>query len=266
LTNGSHYVGVAGPQVIGDIMTASTSLGTWASSATYSNQKALYNSEVGTWLGIRWVETNFIPRFARLGDDTAAVTSTNAFGTNTPVVTAVNGGGSLTSATTYYFKVTRKDLTRGFEEDISLAHTMASTATGDNESFTFNFSSLTAGYVYNLYFDKTQLGGASAADANLGLVSANIAVGTTITVTAVATGVSPPTGTAATITVHPVFIHGAESCKWVSLQNLETYVTPDAATHDNPLKLRRKVGYKFMAKAMIADQTRMLRVEVASTY
>lgn len=262
----AHFLAICGPQVMADVQAAGTSLGTWTSVMMYNNPKNLYNAEVGMWLGFRWVETNFIPKLTRLGDNTAAVTSGNAFGTDTPVVSAVNGGGSLKSSTTFFFKVTRKNLLRGFEEDISLAHSMASAATGDNESFTFNFSSLTAGYVYNLYFDTVAAGG-TGTDATLGLVQANIAVGTTVTVTAnPAATTTAPANTANGVTVHPVYFHGAESCYWVGLQDLQVMMTKDESIIGNVLRLKRAIGYKFLAKAMIADQARLLRLETASSY
>lgn len=268
VNNGSSYLGITGVEVLRDIMASSTSMGTWASVAMYANQKALYNNEVGQWLGIRWVETNFIPRFKTLGNTTAAVASGNAFGADTPVVTAVDGGGTLTSGATYYFKVTRKDKTRGFEEDISKEHTMAAAATANNESFTFNFSGLTAGYVYNLYF------GSATGDANLEIVAQNIEVGTTTTVTAVPPStITPPTSLRTSAdgsdpaAVHVAYIHGAESCSWVSLQNLQVMLSDNSrAIVGNPLKLIRTLGYKFMAKTVIRDQTRILRLEVASGF
>lgn len=267
ITGGNQFVGICGAQVMGDIMNPSTSLGTWAAVQTYNNAKASYNSEVGSWLNIRWVETNFIPQFTMLGSTTAAVASGNAFGTDTPVVTAVDGGGSLGSSATFFYKVTRKDKTRGFEEAISVAHSTASAATSNNESFTFNFSSLTAGYVYNLYFDSVA-GGGTGTDATLKLVTANIAVGTTVTVTAVATGATAPANvnTTGTPTIHVVYIHGSFSCVWVGLQDLEVITSGDVATPDNPLKLRKTIGYKFMGKTMIKNQSFMLRLEVASAY
>jgi N4-gp56 family major capsid protein len=267
INGGAQYVAICGPQVMGDIMQASTSLGSWASVAMYANTKALYASEVGSWLNIRWVETNFIPKFNILGNTTAAVASTGSGGITGLVVTAVDGGGSLTSSTTFFWKVTRKNLLRGFEEDISIAHSTASTATGNNESFTFAFPS-TAGYVYNLYFD-TVAGGGTGTDATLGLVSSNIAASATVTVTANPAATTNPPGnvnSTGTPTIHPVYIHGAESCNWVALQNLQTFLTKDMSTTDNPLQLRRKVGYKFLAKAMIRDQSRMIRCEVAASY
>jgi N4-gp56 family major capsid protein len=259
----SAYVAVCGPEVIGDIMAPGTSLGTWAAAATYANAKSLYSAEVGTWLNIRWVETNFIPRFRILGSTTTAVSSAAAFGTDTPVVTAVDGGGSLTSSTTYYFKVTRKDLLRGFEEDISIEHTMASTATGNNESFTFNFSSLTAGYVYNLYF------GSATGDVNLKqYATTNIAVGTTVTVASVpSTTITPPASNATTVTtVYPIFLVADEAMNWVGFFGIRTYITKDESIVGNVLRRRRSLGWSFFGKAMVRDSTRLLRIEVASTY
>lgn len=38
------------------------------------------------------------------------------------------------------------------------------------------------------------------------------------------------------------------------------------ATNTDPLAQRRTVGYKFFGKSVIKDQTRLLRVELASAY
>lgn len=270
INDGQHFVAIAGPEVMADIMATGTSLGTFASVAMYANQKALYNGEIGTWLGVRWVETNFIPKFQLLGNTTAAVVSTNAFGTDTPVVTAVDGGGSLKSSTTFFYKVTRKKLDRGFEEFISIAHSTASTATGDNESFTFNFSSLTAGYVYNLYFDTVATGG-TGSDATLGLVSANIAVGTTVTVTAnPAATTTPPASvptSPSTLNIYPIYLVADDFGSWVGLQRLRVMVSGDTPTiGGNELLQLKSIGYKFLGKAVIKDQLRLLRVEVTSGY
>lgn len=266
---GQEYLAVCGPEVIQDIMATSTSFGTFVSVATYANQTALYNSEVGTWLGFRWVETNFIPQFKLLGGSsgkTAAVVSGNAFGTDTPVVTAVDGGGSLTSATTYYFKVTRKSLLRGFEEDISMIHSMASTATANNESFTFDFSACTAGYVYNVYF------GISAADSALKLVSANIAVGATLTVitTSSSTTTAPAnirtSGASDPEAVHPIYLLGNKALGWTGFYKAKFLKVLGGATKSDVLDQHRYVGYKFMGKAVIKNTLHLLRLEVSSAF
>lgn len=263
LLGGGHYILVAPAEVTADIQSLGGS-GVWINVVQYNNAKAVYNAEVGTYLGYRVVESNFMPRLTILGNTTVAVASGAAFGTDTPVVTAVDGGGTLTSATTYYYKVTRKKLTRGFEEDISIEHTTASAATGNNESFTFNFSSLTAGYVYNLYF------GSSTGDANLELVAANIAVGTTTTVTAVpASTTTPPSNLKVDGSVsmlHPVFVVASQAMAWIGLQDLKTLVTGDAPDKSDPLGQKSTIGFKFMAKAAILDQNRLLRGEIPSAF
>lgn len=260
---GNQYLAIAGPEVCADVMATGTSLGTFVAVAMYANQKALYNAEIGTWLGIRFVQTNFIPRLTLFGSTTTAVTSGNAFGTGTPTVTAVDGGGSLTSGATYYFKVVRKDLTRGFAEDISIEHTMAAAATGNNESFTFVFAS-TSGYVYDLYF------GSSSGDSNLKLHSSNNVASSTATVTSVPTSTTTAPAnlnTSSTPSVlHVVHILGGAACSWVTMQNLEAFITPNQSIIGNVLQLKRAMGYKFMSKAVVRDSTRLLRLEVASTY
>lgn len=262
IQGGRKYLAIAGPHVIADVMTAGTSLGTFASVSMYANGQALFNAEVGTWLGFRWIESNFIPKLTLFGNTTAAVTTGNAFGTGTPTVAAVNGGGTLTSATTYYFKVTRKDLLRGFEEDISIEHSMASAATGDNESFTFAMPS-TAGYVYNVYF------GSATGDSNLKLHSSNNAASAVATVTAVPSSTTTAPANLSTsstpTTLHVVHIVAAGACNWVTLQNLQSFITKAESTIGNILQLKRGLGYKFMSKAMVRDSTRLLRLEVAAS-
>lgn len=268
IRQGRAYVAICGPQIMQDI----ASLTNFIAVAQYSNAKALYNAEVGTWMGIRWVESNFIPKFTLLGGTTAAVGSgagstSDAGGITGMTLVVANSGGSLGSAT-FGWKVTRKSLTRGFEETISIIHTTASG--GASSTFTFTMPS-TAGYVYNVYFDSVA-GGASTTDALLKLVAENQAASAVVTVTAVPTsGNTPPPAitvptVAASHTVHPIYIHGEESCKWVGFQNLQTLRSGTGATKDDPLDQFQTLGYKFMAKSMIANQNFMLRYEVASNF
>lgn len=270
ITGGSAFVAVCGPHVLADLMASGTSLGTFASVAMYANQKALYNNEVGTWLGVRFVETNFIPKFTLLGNGTTAAAAGADAGGITGLTTAnVASGGTLTSATTYYWKVTRKDLLRGFEEAISIAHSTSSGGTGDNEAMTFTLPS-TAGYVYNVYFDTVQ-GGGTGTDATMKLVAQNQAASAVVTVSGVpASGATPPDNikeaTSNPTTVHPIYILGQDACQWVGLQNLEFMITKDESIIGNVLRLKRACGFKFMSKAIVPDSNRLLRVEVASAF
>lgn len=271
-TQGSAYIAVCGPEVMEDIMAVSSSLGAWAAVAMYANQKALYNSEVGTWRNFRFVETNFIPRFTILGNTTTAVVTTNAFGTNTPTVTTSTTGGSLAASTTYYYKVTRIDQTRGFEEEVSIEHTTATGASATS-SMTFDFSGLTTGYTYRVYF------GSATGNSNLKLVSFTIggvstsfvpagtaAASTVVTAVSSSTTTAPVnTNTTGTPTIHPVFIFAQQAVNWVGFYGIEMRITGDQPTIGNVLGLKKALGYKFFGKSMIRDQTRLLRLEVAAT-
>lgn len=261
------YLGICGMQITQDVRRAAMAYGTWAAVGTYHSAQDVRMNVVGMWNGIRWVETNFIPKLTRLGNTTVAVTTTNSFGTNTPTITSAATGGTLTDGATYYWKVTAKDLTRGFEEYISIEHTTAATSSANTNKFTFDFAACTAGYVFNVYF------GASTGDSNLKqFATTNIAVGDTAVVTAVpGTTVTAPgslrnsgDGNDPTY-VHLLYIHGEESCIWSELQDLEFMVIENKPAPGNLLGLNQWVSYKFLGKAMRCNEAFMLRCEFATT-
>lgn len=261
INQGQAYVLIVNQYVAADIEQATTTVGTWASVAMYNNDKALYNSEVGTWLGMRIVESNFLPIFQLLGNNTVVVASGQNFGTNTPTITALGAGGAL-NAGTYNLVITMKDQTRGFEEFISIQHTIV--VGGAGAASVFIAFPVNTGFVYNVYFDSTNGGGGAPK-----LVQANIANNTTLTITAnQAAGNSPPTPPPSNpaVNVHACYAHGAESVNLVALQQLQVYLTIDQATISDPLKQLRKMGYKMMFAGMIRDQARLLRMELASQY
>jgi N4-gp56 family major capsid protein len=259
--NGLNYVAIAGPQVIQDVMSPATSFGTWVSAATYNNAKQLYAAEAGTWLGVRFVETNFIPRFVLFGNTTtAAAVGANAGGTG---ATLSVGSGTLANAT-YFWKMTRKDLLRGFEEFISIEHSTATAAASSSLQFVL---SATAGFVYNIYL------GASTGDANLRLAVQNAAAGSTNNITAVPGSlVTPPASLRNVLdgndpsALHPVFVVAEAAVSWVGFYKPRFLMSPTGATKDDPLAQRRTTGYKFFGKTVIKDQTRLLRVELASAF
>lgn len=258
---GSGYILVCGIEIVNDIMSPSVNYGTFVNIAAFQDPSLMLTGEVGKWLNFRILETNFIPRFTRLGNTTTAVASGANMGLTGFSVTSGAGGG-LTASTTYGWKVTRKDLKRGFEEAISIVHQTATAVA--NGTLTFVMPS-TAGYVYNVYFDKTS---ASSTDAGLGLVASNIAASGTAAVTAVAgaSAAQPPQNIADTVSlVHPAFIVGQGALAWVGFYNTKVLLSPATATKDDPLAQRRTIGYKYYGKAVIKDQTRMLRLELCAS-
>lgn len=265
--NGVAYVAVCGPELVSDIQQPSTSFGSFVSAAVYANAKALYNAEVGMWLGFRIVETNFLPKFVLLGNKTTAAAEGADCGGTGFTVDVLNGAGTLANSTTFAWKITRKDLLRGFEEAISIIHTTATGAADD--TFTFTAPS-TSGYVYNVYFDKTS---ASTTDAGLGLASENVAASGVATILSVATSSTTPPGnllsggtSADPSAIYPMFIFGEAAVGWVGFYKPKFLLTGASAEKVDPLAQYRTAGYKFFGKAVIKDQTRLLRLEVASTF
>jgi hypothetical protein len=266
--NGVAYAAACGPEIISDIMQPSTSFGSFVSSAVYANAKALYNAEVGQWLGFRLIETNFLPKFTLLGNKTTLATVGASTAGITGLTTSIGGSSGLANAT-YAWKLTRKDLLRGFEETISIPHTIATAAATSSVIFTMPS---TAGFVYNLYFDKT-VGGGSAADSNLGLVAQNIAASAVTTVGTVSvSAVAPPTALRATgdgqdpAAIYPFFIFGEAAVGWVGFYKPKFLMSSNSAEKVDPLNQYRTAGYKFFGKSVIKDPNRLLRLEVASTF
>lgn len=269
IAGSAHFVIVAGLEVMADVMRLAAANGLWGSVNQYNNGgKAIYTAEVGMYLNYRFVETNFIPRFKRFGNAvTAAALGADAGGTGVTTSNSANTG-TLVSAGVYGWKITRKSLQRGFEEDISIIHTTSPGGAGDNEVMSFVFPA-TAGYVYNLYFDSIA-GGGSTTDAALKLVQQNIAAGATVAVaSAQATGVAPPPSTNATgpvDSIYPVYVLGDKCLVWTGLQALQVITTGFGADKADPLGQFSTIGYKFMAKAAIMNQLFMLRLELASAF
>lgn len=261
------YIAICDMFVTQDVRRAAQAYGTWAAVNNLDAPEAVRRNATGKWNGIIWVETNFIPKYVRLGGTTTAVVSGNAFGTDTPVVTAVASGGTYADAATLKFKVTKKDVQRGFEEAISIEHSMTGASGGAINSFTFNFSALTAGFVYNVY------AGTTTGDSNLKqFATTNIAVGTTVTLTTNPTSsTTAPANLRASAdgsdpsTLHVIYIHGEESCIWSELQDLEFMVIDNKPAPGNIAGLNSWVSYKFLGKAMRCNEAFMLRMEVAST-
>jgi N4-gp56 family major capsid protein len=261
INGSSTYVAICGPEVIADLQRAGGGL--WVSIAQYQNAKPIYNGEMGQYYGVRWCETNFIPRFDLFGNTTTAVASGAAFGAGTPTITSASSVGGALAVAIHHWKVVRKDLKRGFEEQISIEHT-TSVGAGHN-SFTFAAPAGTD-FAYNVYISA-----APGGDANMRLAIENLLGGQSATILALpgAGARTAPANVAvapATVPVHPIYVFGKGAVAWVGLQNLQTYVTSEGASKSDPLSQYRTMGYKFMGRTVILDNSRMMRVEVASNF
>src|SRR5207249_216769 len=154
---GGHYVGVLDPFMEMDL----TKVATFVNASSYSNIRSLYNGEVGMWMGVRWMVSNFLPiigyQQAKQGTSTgdALFTQSGTVNDTTPVVTVaydttttVTGFTKLGTAGNLTARATRIDPQSGQEVAITAAMTLTVAAAG------YVRIGAAAGYVngtYNIY-------------------------------------------------------------------------------------------------------------------
>lgn len=215
---------------------------TFVNAASYSNIVALFNGEVGTWMGVRWMCSNLIPTMSRLADVGTAG--------------AVDGSGSLAASTTYYLKVVQIDNALGFEVGVTQEQTQATGAGDDSIDITMPAAT---GYTYNVYF-----GAASGATY---LHSEQNAPSSVVRVLAVPASSSlPPAEPAVGVEVHYMWVLGQEAFAVPELMSLQTFLTPAQASDSDPLLQRRKASWKVMFKPVICNEEFLERIECASEF
>ena len=276
---GGHYVGCLDPFLEMDL----TKDATFVNAASYSNIRALYNGEVGMWMGVRWVRSNFIPiiTYLQTGADTTPTFTSSS-------VAAV-GGLTGFAAANVVWQISKLDPQSGQEVFLSKANTQAITAT---QVLSINSTANTLPGTYNLYvsllgstipvyqvtFTLTSAPGA---------VTTLIAVGASGTQSLPAGGpgagalqwqvvdqglgqVAPPAppqvGSAGGPNVHTGYVFGREAFGVVDLGGLTTTLTPATATDSDPLIQRRKIGWKQLFKAVIKNPNFYQRFETLSAF
>jgi len=244
---GQYYVALLSPNIEADILneTAGAGFTGYALLKAHAGDTGpLEKGAVGEYLGFRLIRSNFLPRFTRF--------------TNTMTVTPQTTLGTLATAT-YFWKVVRRSIQRGFSEEMTVEGSSA--VTGPNGRVDF-VAPATAGFVYDVYF------GSVTGDANLRLALQGVLPSATGQVLAVpSSGATAPGTPAAGLTIHPVFCVASEAIDWVPLagSNVEGMMTPKTASDSDPLIQRRKVGSKYAAKAGVRDNTRIIIVELAQS-
>jgi N4-gp56 family major capsid protein len=238
VSGGRIFMGLMDPSVELDLLEDST----FIDAATFSNIRALQNGEAGQWMGVRWMVSNLLPTIDRLAD----------------VVTAgaIIAGGALAAATTYYIKVVAIDNALGFEVAATQEQTQV---TGGGDNAVQVTMPATAGRTYDLYF--------GAAVGVTPLHSQDNAPAAVVDVLAVPAGSEVPIAHPAVgVTVHPMWVMGMEAFAVPELQSLQTFLTPATPSDSDPLRQRRKVGWKVMFKPVIQNELFIERIEVASRF
>ncbi len=258
------YGAVIPPQVELDLIGADT---VFQAASNFANVRRLDYGEIGIWGGIRWLRGNFLPIYMGQGTpDASAASGTLDAGTAKPQINAVDGGGSIASATNFKFAVVFKDKLTGYERHITqTSANIASAATGNNESFTVGVSSgWLTNYVYDVYM--TVAGGTGS----LFKVLSNQTATTSAAITSAPAGTETvlPAAPAATKQVFVGWVFGKDGFGRVELDgmSLQSYITPAGASYSNPLAQGRKVGSKIMWKSFIIANEFFSRLEANSGY
>ena len=245
------FIGIVDPYVEADLGGDAT----FVNAAAYQNIRALYLGEIGNWLGANWIRSNYMPQLTLLSSPVCAdATLTVATG-----LTAV----------AHDLTVTRVSKNYGIEEAISANIDVTVTNNGISVALP-----TAAAYMYRIYLG---LDGATKY-----LVPS---VGTTLTAAAEdltgpcyegnqtvylytlpTTGDTSPVAPASGVTVHLVWIFGAEAFGAVELQALEATLTPNEASDSDPLKQRRKIGWKVFYKCVVQNNNFLRRIEVGSAF
>lgn len=247
---GTHYVGVLDPSMEQDVSQNANSA--FTSAAAYGNIKALYNGEIGQWRGVRWMTSNLIPTLLGVAAHT--------------VTTPASPAGTFTGAA-YRVSVAYYNASTGFLEKISANSAVTFVADDSLALTTPNDDD----YVYKVF-----VGAAAGGADDIMYQGVDATAGTNFIAhnTAVSVLAPPSSGTSIagssipgdTKKVHFGFVFGKQAYCTVDLQNLQVMISRPDATTDNPLLLRRTVGYKLMFKPAIQNNEFMERCEVLSQF
>lgn len=239
--DGDLFTGVLDPFAEDDIVSDAT----FVLAAQYGNQKKLYNNEVGTWKGVRWLRSNSFPAIQLLTGASGAGSAT---------------AGSLSASTTYNFKLAVVDALTGFETYMSATFNGATGMGQSSVDITVPAlpAGATAASTFKLY--------AGSNGGTLYLAASGIAASSTFNQGSIPTSGSvaqaaPPSG----VPVHLSFVFGLQSVACVELNRVQAYLTPAVPSDSDPLVQRRKCGWKTDFKTVITNDKFLARLEHATT-
>lgn len=256
---GAMYAGVVDPFTEQDLAKDST----FVSSHVYAETTALFNAEIGRWRGVRWKRSNLLPQVTLLAAGASGAAATNG---------TVGAGETGFTAGTVKVVVTRIDDT-GMDQAVSASINVTS-ASAMSADVTLGatapagryaiYTTDTGGTVPTLVTSVRKPDATNAITVHI--VKAATTPGTTA-VTYVAGGSPAPAAAPATGTVHVGYIFGKGAFAVPALgSRSEATITPPSATDSDPLKQRRKAGFKFMTKTVILNPDFFRRFEAVSQF
>jgi N4-gp56 family major capsid protein len=255
---GPLYGGVIPPQMEADIMGETAFQ---QAIARGQDLERLDFAKIGTWMGVEWVRSNFLPYFRGIpspqsgasGDVSAEVS-----------LTSVNTGSYITSATTSTIDVVfvGRDINSGYERLVTVNAPLtagATVATGLSL-----FTPTNTGYTWDIYTPSVANGSVPR------LYTTGVAASTRVLVTALASASAkaPPAAPTNAQNIFVGWVFGRDAFGRVELNgmSMRTYLTPAGASFSNPLAQGRKIGAKVMWNSWILDDLFFQRFEANSAY
>ncbi len=244
-----HYVALIHPLPAQDMRENSQVNTAWA----FSDVNRLYNNELGSWGGHRWVETNMIPYWV-------GVAQVNG--------TASTAGGTLATGT-YYIQVTGSPSQTSVEQQIYQVSTSLS-VTGPTGSVSVTLPTL-PNYTFSVYIGTTTspanlaLSASGPATGPLAGQATQLTSGATVVLTGVGVAQTPPAAPATGVYVFPTIFIGNQSYGQVLLEDPEFFYLTGADKSDR-LNQTRVVAWKVFYGSIILNQGFLARVESSSAF
>jgi len=243
-----HYVALIHPLASQDMRENSQVNTAWAQ----NDINRLYNNELGSWGGHRWVETNMMPYWVGV----ALVTGTAGI------------LGNLAASATYNIQVTGSPASTSVEQRIYQVSGNINVAA--NGSISVTLPTL-PGYTFSIYI------GTTASPTNLATTASGPAVGpmagqatqlpsgATVILTGIGIAQTPPAAPATGVTVFPTIFIANHSYGQVILENPEFFYLTGADKSDR-LNQTRVVSWKCFYGSIILNQAFLARVESSSAF
>lgn len=257
---GDLFVGVVDTFIEQDISTTSG----FVDATKYSAATRLWNGEIGKWKGVRWLRSNLIPTLtsaaAASTADNSADTGTITFNKSVRVmVTGTDSNG--------YERVIYQSSEVDTANDADTAHTISVTLPA------------TTGFTYSIYASAALTKNSTTTSTAMTLQGSGFAPAAVIKIGSssgsasssrlqlTTTGAAAPAQlNAAGSKCHLSFVIGKEAYTCVDLMSLQATLTPNVASDSDPLKQRRKAGWKSMFKAVINNSDFIARFESESVF
>lgn len=242
------YIGFMQPPHTASVLASDA---TFQNASNFARVNKLEYGYLGPWMGVDWIEANFLPIFVGVAAATTAAT------TATKAQYVVGTAGSLATGN-YQLKVVAREMLTDYERRIAVQTGNIAVTSPGSIAVTMPTS---VNYTYDVYL--TAVGGTTAYK-----VASRQAANSTYVITTAPAGTEAvaPASPALDITVYPGWVLGKGALGTATLNGmaLTSYVTPSTPTDSDPLVQRKKIGAKVMRKSFILENAFFERFETSS--